>query len=77
MNKWSDEETDDPLIADHRNVYKVQKWSRDGMRVVDFVFVGTSLDKARRIFDRMIKHRPGIRLAIRQRTRVLDKWPRE
>jgi hypothetical protein len=33
MNDWSDEETDDPLNADRRNFYKVEKWSRDGHRV--------------------------------------------
>jgi hypothetical protein len=27
---WSDEETFDPLYADDRNFYKVEKWSRDG-----------------------------------------------
>src|SRR4029077_19464044 len=29
MSNWSDEETDEPLIADHRNFYKVEKWSKD------------------------------------------------
>jgi hypothetical protein len=29
---WSHEETDDPLYADQRNFYKVEKWSRDGQR---------------------------------------------
>jgi hypothetical protein len=33
MNRWSDDETDEWLIADHRNFYKVEKWSRDGHRV--------------------------------------------
>ena len=51
MSDWSDEETDDPIHADRRNFYKVEKWSRDGQRVVDLVFAGTSLDKAKRIFD--------------------------
>jgi hypothetical protein len=71
----SDEETDDPTHADRRNFYKVEKWSRDGQRVVDLVFAGTSLDKARRIFDRLTQHRPRIRLTIRQRTRVLEQHP--
>ncbi len=31
---WSDEETDDPLYADRRNFYKVEKWSRDGLRMI-------------------------------------------
>ena len=70
MADWSDEETDDPTHADRRNFYKVEQWSRDGQRVLDLVFAGSSLDKARRIFDRITKHRPRIRLTIRQRTRV-------
>jgi len=37
----SDEETDDPIHADRR-----EQWSRDGQRVVDLVFAGTSLDYA-------------------------------
>jgi hypothetical protein len=75
MNDWSDEETEEPLIADHRNFYKVEKWTKDGQRVVEMVFAGSSLDKAKRIFDRMVKHRPRIRLTIRQRARVLEQWP--
>jgi hypothetical protein len=31
---WSAEETDDPLYADRRNFYKVEKWSKDGQRVL-------------------------------------------
>jgi hypothetical protein len=72
MSDWSDEETDDPTHADRRNFYKVEKWSRDGQRVVDMLFAGSNLDKARRIFDRMTKHRPRIRLTIRQRRRVVQ-----
>ena len=75
MDNWSDEETDEPAIADHLNYYKVEKWSRDGQRVVDLLFAGGNLDKARRIFERMTKHRPRIRLTIRQRTRVLQQHP--
>ena len=33
MSKWSDEETDEPLIADDRNFYKVEKWTKDGAKV--------------------------------------------
>jgi hypothetical protein len=32
-DNWSTEETDDPLYADRRNSYKVEKWSRDGQRI--------------------------------------------
>jgi hypothetical protein len=42
MGNWSDEETDEPLIADHRNFYKVEKWSRDGEHVVELLFAGSS-----------------------------------
>jgi hypothetical protein len=72
---WSHEETDDPLHADRRNFYKVEKWSRDGQRIEELLFAGSSLDKARRIFDRFITRRPRSRLTIRQRTRVLQEWP--
>jgi hypothetical protein len=52
MSSWSDEETDDPHYADRRNFYKVEKWSRDGLRVELMLYAGSSLDKARRIFER-------------------------
>ena len=74
MNDWSDEETTEPLIADHRNYYKVEKWTKAG-RVERMLYAGNNLDYARMIFDRAIKHRPRIRLTIRQRTRVIDRWP--
>ena len=70
------EETHDAVYADQRNFYKVEKWSRDWLRVELMLYAGNDLDKARRIFERTIKHRPRIRLTIRQRMRVLDEWPR-
>ena len=73
MSNWSDEETDDPVYADQRNFYKVEKWSWDWLRVELMLYAGNDLDKARRIFERTIKHRPRIRLTIRQRMRVLDE----
>jgi hypothetical protein len=69
------EETDSPTYADDRNFYKVEKWSRDGQRVVELIFAGSNLDKARRIFEHMTKRRPRIRLTIRQRARVLQQHP--
>jgi hypothetical protein len=56
--------------------YKVEKWSRDGLRVEFMLYAGNNLDKARRIFERTSKYRPRTRLTIRQRMRVLDEWPR-
>jgi hypothetical protein len=64
---WCAEETDDPHYADRRNFYKVEKWSRDGLRVELMLYAGNGLDKARRIFARTAKQQPGIRLTIRQR----------
>jgi hypothetical protein len=37
------------------------------------LYAGSSLDNAREIFTAAIKHRPRIRLTIRQRTRVLQQ----
>src|SRR5262249_21221376 len=33
MNNWSNEETNDPLVGDAPNFYKVEKWTRDGMKI--------------------------------------------
>jgi hypothetical protein len=56
---WSHEETDDPLYADRRNFYKVEKWSRDGQRVDEMLFAGNSLSKAQRIFKRLSRSDQG------------------
>jgi hypothetical protein len=77
MDDWSDEETADPLYADDRNFYKVEKWTKDGSRVERMLYAGSNLDKARELFAAAIKHRPRIKLTIRQRTRMLDEWPRQ
>jgi len=77
MSNWSDEETDDPLIADHHNFYKVEKWTRDGMKVDSLLYAGNNLSKAQEILADAIKHWPRIRITIRQRTRVLQRWPQQ
>jgi hypothetical protein len=46
----SAEQTDDPLIADHRNFYKVEKWTKDGAKVDHMLYAGEMLDKARDVF---------------------------
>jgi hypothetical protein len=71
VSDWSDEETRDPLYADDRNFYKVEKWTRGGTTVDSLLYAGNNLAKAEDIFAQAIKHRPRIRLTIRQRTRVL------
>ena len=65
----------DPLVADLRNFYKVEKWTRDGTKVDGLLYAGNSLGRARSVFEHAIKHRTRIRLTIRQRTRVLGQWP--
>ena len=70
-NDWSDEETDDPLRADDRNFYKVEKWTKDGMKIDRLLYAGNNLEKARKLFADAIKHPARIRLTIRQRTGVL------
>jgi hypothetical protein len=75
MNDWSDEETNDSLIADDRNFYKLEKWTKDGSRVERMLYAGSNLDRAKEFFAAAVKHRPRIRLTIRQRTRVLREWP--
>jgi hypothetical protein len=56
--------------------YKVEKWTRDGARVERMLYAGSDRDKAREVFAAAIYHRPRIRLAIRQRMRVLNEWPK-
>jgi hypothetical protein len=69
-------ETDSPTYADDRNFYKVEKWTKDGTKVDRLLYAGISLAKAQELFAWAIKHRPRIRLTLRQRTRVIDQWPR-
>jgi hypothetical protein len=70
---WSEEQTDNPLYADDRNFYKVE----NGLRTAARFYAGNNLEMAQKIFAEGIKHRPRIRLTIRQRTLVLEQWPRE
>jgi len=62
-----------PLVA--RNFYKLEKWTMDGKKVDSMLYAGNNLAKAQELFARAIKHRPRIKLTIRQRTRVLQQWP--
>ena len=60
MGNWSDEETDEPLIADHRNFYKVEKWSRDGERVTELLFAGQQPGQRQARLCRWQPRAPGI-----------------
>ena len=64
------------LVSLHRNYYKVEKWTKDGSKVERMLYAGSNLDKAREVFAAAIYHRPRIRLTIRQRSRVLEEWPK-
>ena len=77
MSNWSEKQTDDPHYADEHNFYKVEAWSRDDQHIVVMLYAGSSLDRARDIFDSEVKRRPRIRLTIRQGRRVIRKWPDE
>ena len=50
--------------------------TRDGTKVDSLLYAGNSLGRARAVFESAIKHRPRIRLTIRQQTRVLEQSPR-
>ena len=71
----SAEETNDPLIADACNFYKVEKWTKDRSKVEHMLYAGRSLDKAREVFAEAVYHRPRIRLTVRQQSLVLEQWP--
>ena len=63
-----------PPVADRRNFFKVELWTRDSRHVERLLFAGNSLDKARTLFAAYSKRRPRARLTIRQRSRVLEEW---
>ena len=69
------EETDDPLVADRRNFFKVELWTKDGLHVERLLFAGNNLDKARALFAAYGKRRPRARLTIRQRSRGVAERP--
>jgi hypothetical protein len=69
-----EETTDDPVVADVRNFFKVELWTDDD-RVERMLYAGSNLDRARKIFADQIRRRPSSILTLRQRTRVLRKWP--
>ncbi len=73
--RWSDEETASPLYADARNFYKVELWTDNEQRVTDLLYAGNNLDKARNVFANAVRKRPHGHYTIRQRIRVIQKWP--
>lgn len=75
-SRWSEEETTDDYYADKRNFYKVEEWTRDDQRIERLIYAGNNIAKARTIFREAHTKRPRGRYTIRQRARVLDKWPK-
>ena len=63
--------------GDDRNFYKVELWTKDEQRALHLLYAGNNLDKARTILGNYIRIRPRARITIRQRTRVLEQWPRQ
>ena len=75
MSDMSDEETDNPVYADERDFFKVEKWTVDGLRVDSLLYAGNNLGKARDVFRKPLDSRSPIRPSIRQRTQTLACWP--
>ena len=48
---------------------------RGRLSIDGLLYAGNSLDKAQKIFTQAIIHGPRINLTIRQRKRVLQRWP--
>jgi hypothetical protein len=69
------ETTTDRDYANQRNFYKVELWTKDDQRVERLLHAGNRIDAAREVFNAAVKHRPGGRYTIRQRCRVVEKWP--
>jgi hypothetical protein len=74
--RFSQQEASEAIYADERNFYKVEKWTADEEHVDVLLFAGSDLDEARNIFAWIIDKRPRAHLTIRQRSRVVDKWPK-
>ena len=49
IHDWSDDETDNPLLADESNFRKVEKWTKDGAKVERMLYAGDDLERAREI----------------------------
>ena len=69
------EETDSP--TDDRNVYKVEKWTRDGTKIDSLLYGGNSLGRARSVFERnrASVRRPQLRICyIRVTVHQTKRW---
>jgi hypothetical protein len=48
MSNQSDEETSEPLLADERNFFKVEKWTKDGGKVDRMLYAGNTTSNVRK-----------------------------
>ena len=64
IHDWSDEETDNPLLADGYNFCKVEKWTKDAAKVGRMLYAGNDLGRAHAIFTNAIGFRPRIRWTL-------------
>jgi hypothetical protein len=69
------QETDNPVYSDERNFYKVERWSDDDQHIEVLLYAGNRLDRARQMLNQLVTTDPAGRYTIRQRARILAKWP--
>ena len=69
------QETDNPVHADARNFYKVERWTADDQHIEALLYAGNRLDLARQKLEEAVSTHPAARYTIRQRARILGKWP--
>ena len=72
---FGEQETTDLNDAWWRNFFMVEKWQ--GSKPVELIYGGNRLEKADAAFDNIVKKRPRGRYTLRQKMRVLRKWPDE
>jgi hypothetical protein len=73
--RWSEEETRNPVYADDRGFFKVEQWTADDNHIAGMLYAGNRIDSARDMFDAVIGFEPAGRYYIRQGIRVVAKWP--
>jgi hypothetical protein len=68
VNDCANKETNNSLCTDERNFYRVEECTKDAAKVERLLYAGNNLDKALVIFAKAVRHRPRMRLTVRQRT---------
>jgi hypothetical protein len=76
LSEFGYRETDDPIEADRRNYYKVEKWDAGELHVEALLHASNDLGRAQSIFAGETKRRPRGCYLLRQGIRVLQQWPR-